>query len=69
MLRRGRRERGDAAVMLMRLRCASATTVADRALHAEHAGRAMSDRVCEVVNIRREVPAEEGGPRVDPNGE
>jgi hypothetical protein len=69
MLRRGRRERGDAAMMVMRLRCASATTVADRALDAEHAGRATSDRVREVVDVRREVPAEEGGPCVHPNGE
>ena len=48
MLRRGR-ECGDAAMMLVRFRRASATTVADRALDPEHAGRATSDGVREIV--------------------
>lgn len=69
MPRRGRRERGDTTVMVMRLRCASATAVADRALDAEHAGRAASDRVHEIVDVVREVPSEEGGPCVHPDGE
>jgi hypothetical protein len=68
-LRRGRRERRDASVMGMRLRCPSATTVADRALHAEHAGRASSDRVRQVVDVRGEAATEEGGTCVHPNDE
>jgi hypothetical protein len=69
MPRRGRRERSGAPVMGMRLRCASAPTVADRAFDAEHAGGVSSDRVREVVDVRREAAAEEGGASVHPNGE
>ena len=68
-LRRGRGERGGAAVMGVRLRSASTTAIVDRALDAEHAHRPSSGGVREVVDVREKAAAQEGGPSVHPNGE